>query len=270
MSEFKPGQAERVPDEIVDALDISLLAGSRIFGVPSPVHYVIEMTEDESAIKFPAEIEHISRDRAKIKIHLASLIDQYDCDNVDFTDEKNGLSLADASKIHIAASVIPHMLICAVNPRDHRIVTQLDKYMSHPDTLTNDIANSLTTLGMFEVRLREAVLSKTADQIAEINRFRLALGALGYVESDAGTEPFEYRQQVDFSKRISLLFLDKLRELPNEIKKWIVVAQKFNLDKETAEANFIDEISPIELAAAFPMQLPEISLLAQIVSGNRQ
>lgn len=269
MSEINPVSAERVPDELVDALDVALLAGSKIFGVPRPVHYALEMTEDESAVKFPAEIEHISRHDAKIKVHITSLIDQYGCDGVLFSDEKSGLSLADAAKIHIAASVIPHMLICAVNPRDTQIITRLGGYMSHPDTLTNDIANSIMTLGMFEARLREAVLSKGPDEIAEINRYRLALGALGYLESDAGNEEYQNRQHVDFSQRISMLFLERLKEIPYEIKKLINVAKMFNLDEHTAESNFMDEISQIEFAAAFPMQLPEISLLAQIVNGTR-
>ena len=267
MSESLP-PTECIPEEFTNALKTATAAGNNIFGVPTPVYYTIELTDDESAIHFPASIDPISPKSAKIKIHLSSLIDQYNCDSVVFTDTASGLSLADAAKIHLAASVIPHMLICAVNPRDRDIINKLDTYMSYPDTLTSDVANSLTTLGMFESRIRETILRKSPDQIAEINRYRLALGALGYMENLAGLEQFNSRQQIDFSKRVSAIFVQKLQDMSTEILQWTGVAKKFNLDKHTAEMNFMEEISAFELAAAFPMQLPEISLLAKIVHGK--
>ena len=122
---------------------------------------------------------------------------------------------------------------------------------------------------MFEARLRELVLQKSADEIAEINRYRLAIGALCYNESDAGLEATESRQQVDFTERVSGIFLERLMELPTDLERYMETSKMFKLDEHTAHNNFFAEISSLEIAGPFPMKLPEIMLLAQIVAGNR-
>jgi hypothetical protein len=116
-----------------------MYAGRRIFGVDIPVHYQILLSDAEEDVRFPARIEHRDAANADIVVHIDSMVQEYGCgDDQDFDPsesheefEEASVTFADACKIHIAASVIPHMLICSVNPRNKRVVGQLYNYMSH-------------------------------------------------------------------------------------------------------------------------------------------
>ncbi|HMS31341.1 MAG TPA: hypothetical protein PJ984_03020 [Candidatus Saccharibacteria bacterium] len=278
MSEKNGEVNGRIPPELTDGLIIAMYAGRRIFGVDIPVHYQILLSDAEEDVRFPARIEHRDAANADIVVHIDSMVQEYGCgDDQDFDPsesheefEEASVTFADACKIHIAASVIPHMLICSVNPRNKRVVGQLYNYMSHPDTLVDSIANELLAIGEFEVRLREEVLSRSSDEIAEINRYRLAFGCISYLASDAGMEPESMRQSVDFGDRVSSTFIDRLGDLRCQMKGWEETAGWFGMEKDEAQKHFLAETTSIELAAAFPMQLPEISMLAKIVASTNK
>jgi hypothetical protein len=136
--------------------------------------------------------------------------------------------------------------------------------------LVDSIANELLAIGEFEVRLREEVLSRSSDEIAEINRYRLAFGCISYLASDAGMEPESMRQSVDFGDRVSSTFIDRLGDLRCQMKGWEETAGWFGMEKDEAQKHFLAETTSIELAAAFPMQLPEISMLAKIVASTNK
>lgn len=264
--------------ECHNALDTAIMTSGIIFGIKPKAVYHMEFTNEDEWIDLPVKLAHLDKGNVVIKAHIPSMIDRYATKEPrgseygmesmqeieDIAD--NILFFEDTAKIHIVSAVLPHMLLTSINPRDIATVKRLGYHMRSADTLLEDVSKQLTRIGEFEVRIREAILRKSEDEIAEINRYRLALGSICYYEETTGLEQQSDRECVDFSNRITSVFVERFAELPSQLDAYRKIANSLGVDDHNAEKCFMEEVSALEFAGAFPMEITEISMLAGYVN----
>lgn len=264
------GERIRVPFEFQEGLEASLYSSGIVLGLKPTVDYNLIPTDEEAAVTFPATLRHSDSRHTDILIHGEFFNEQVE----DLTELMSGVERAvlagDLAKIYVAGSVIPHILICSANPFNSAVVEKLADHMTNPDTLLESISGEILSLGFDEVDIRAAVILKTEEERALINRLRLALGVLGYHQDDAGLEYAPDRQAQDFSSRVTTAYRQNLKTRVDRLKGYQDAAATFGQDSDGATMQYFSELSPIELAASFPMSYGEISVLAALVKKSRE
>lgn len=254
-------------EQLVSAIDISILATQRTVGIEAKSYYELSYTNEEELSDFPAKLSFKNNGDIVLNVHKESLDGHAEYISAQHQDVTTG----DIAKLYIAGAIIPHMFIAHVAPRNHDAAA-LDKlygHMASADSLCEDIANSLLEIGANEELLRLTVLSRSEDDIAKINRMRLAVGIMVYDTDDAGLEPAAARQSISFSKRLRSVFHAYLSNIDIELNKHALLAEKFGMDRHGSDRKVMDDLSPLEIAAAFPMSLGEVSTIARLVAAKK-
>ena len=268
MTEQYSGSTEAITHQQLDrAIGSSILATYRVAGIESRCFYDINYTDDEKFCDFPAKLSFKNNGDTALNVHKRSL-DEY---AEDITGLHPDITADDIAKLYVAGAVIPHMFIAHVAPRKHDVAA-LDKlygHMASADSLCEGIADSLLDIGFNEELLRLSVLSRSEDDIAKINRMRLAVGIMIFDYDDAGLEPTADRQSTSFSARLGETFNNYLMNIKEEIERYAVIARQFGMDEHSAQKQYLDSISPLEIAAAFPMSLGEVSTIARLVADEK-
>lgn len=241
--------------------DISCLAIRDVFGLSGNVPYNLQFTTDESDIAMPAKLEFAKQGEPTIKIHQEA----FDEFASELFARYPAVSMQDLATIYIGATVIPHIVVSSIDPRDKKAVEALYLHMADTDVLNEELADSLLDIGEYGANIaRLAFLRLDEDQILLLNRLRLSAGVLAYHESTASSVRAASREGVDFGGRLAVAFKSELKDLPVQLEAYKRSSNACGVfDDYTIENQFLDRISLVELASAFPMSPQEISVIAK-------
>ncbi len=254
---------ETVPQECFEqSITSSELAVQQVLGIEA-AGYTVEFSEEESAISFPAVLKSVDK---KMIVHL----DSFDSFVEEYTERYPEIFYLDLAKVHIAATLVPSAIAQVLNPRDKTAITRLLDHMTSTDTLKEQVNEAGLQVGLdtFDI-LSLALLAKSDDDIGKINGLRLAIGALTYTENLTTSVCTPKREQVDFSERLVGAFRRGFWELPSELERYKATARILRQDQDVAGREFVKSISVLEIAAAFPMEVSELTMIASFINKSK-
>ena len=268
MSSFEKYERDETPPmEIFEnGRDISCLAMAHVFNLSPKTSYDLQFTTEESEFSIPAKLTFDNKKKPTIKIHPERF--------EDFASELSArypaVSMQDLATIYIGATVIPHIAVSQIDPRNKKAVNSLYLHMADTDVLDVGLADSLLEIGEDGATIaRLAFLRLDEDQILLLNRLRFSAGVLAYYESTASSVPVAVREGVDFGGRLAVAFRNELRDLPAQLEAYTRAYNACGIfDDHLIENQFLDRISLVELAFAFPMFSEELSVIAKYTNGQ--
>lgn len=256
--EIDPVESVRIQEAFVEAATAASTAAEQVFDIET-ADYDLIFSDDEDAVAFPAKVESSSR---LIVIHPAS----FDSYVSEYTGRYSDISYLDMAKIHVSGSLIPNAIGRNFKPRDKKYLPRLLDHMTTTDVLVKQICSSDMSLGLDTTEiLKHALLAMPEENIGKINSLRLAIGALVFTESQTSAVATARREQLDFHERLVGAFQNGLQELPLELQRYLASSSIFHQDEDGARLEFVSSISVLEIAAAFPMDFDELSVVASFI-----
>ncbi len=254
-------EVSSTPEHMNRALDTAIVTAGKVLGISPKYPYRFKYSDDERDAGFVPRLEHTGSDEFTNIIIARDWLNEY---IGDFCVENPDITNLDMLKVAVASAVIPDMFLEKIDPHDKTKVDNLYVYFSTPNYVNKLLADDLLYIGPIEKHLREEVLSWPEEKICELNRLRLVVGALYYNESDAGQEPVAHRQQVDMAPRVRGAFRDKFKNMNEVLENYTSkVGRMFKIDEGRATRHFTSEITPLEIALAYPMGYAELSKYAE-------
>lgn len=245
------------------AVNSSLDATSEVFGIDISEDYAVRLSEAEEDVCFPANIDFSAR---VVKIHKAS----FDAFVEETCELYPNVTYEDLAKIHIAATLIPGVIAQRISPRNGGAVNRLYDHIANTDALEVALEDPLLAIDPeTKNALKLATLLKDEESAINLNRNRLAIGVVAYYESRAifGEDLFRCNRK-DFGNRVISTFRNGLGSVPTDLERYLVLARAMGVDELNIETLYHREISPFELAAAFPMDISEIMVIAKDIGAN--
>lgn len=244
------------------ALQAGIEAYSIFFAEPHQptINFTIqEATEEAHTGLFPARVYP---DERVIFIHHDTVLELHK--DLSQTHDIDPLDLV---KLYISSAVINTLMAEQVSPRNSQKINELFGRMASPEATVRQVYDeAMLEMGQhYTDTVVATILSKSEDEICEMNRLRAAIGMLCHYESLAGSEKYPNRQQIDFGQRITSAFKKGMQEYISHQKSYESMARAFGLTEYAAASSFRQEILPLELAAAFPMTFHEVVSLTKFI-----
>lgn len=254
------GETNDIKLAFQQASDIAVLATGTVADLIPKTTYTIQFTEEEQAIGFPSVLNFPDPNTTNILVHSGSFDDFVE----DLTADHPDLTREDVVKIHVAGSVIPHIFATNVDPSDTFAVGMLADYMESRDVLDASLADCLLEFGEEHTGLmREAILTRSVEEIARINRLRLAIGVLLFYEGKADFIQDGTSQSGYLGDRLAAAFRKEVARMPESFQQYKRMTLALGGDEHEARNRFFSSISHEKLACAFPMTIDEIMLVAK-------
>ena len=211
---------------------------------------------------FPARV---FPDRSEILIHSGTMDHIYSHLSYSYP-----LNYEDLTHIYVGAGVVNTLLARRISARNKPTIQQLYGLMSSTDSLGRKIMDEmLLDVGEEEVQtLVESVHSRAEMDVCEINRLRLAVGVL--VNSrESRLDGSSNHEESNGIQNVVEVFKKGLSEFIGHRVVYERTVQAFGVSEYGAGWMFRDELSPVEIACAFPMELPEIKRIVSLLDKKR-
>lgn len=180
------------------------------------------------------------------------------------------LNYDDLAHIYVGAGVVNTLLARRISARNKPPIQQLYGLMSSTDSLGRKLTDEmLLEVGEEETQvLVESIHSRSEESVCEINRLRLAVGVLAHSRGFS-VDPSLKDQQSNGIQDVVEVFKKGLAEFISHRELYERTVQAFGVSGYGAGWMFRDELSPVEIACAFPMELPEIERIVSLLDKKR-